>query len=237
MAPRRSTGRLVALEGMSGIGKSRAARELAAGGHGIFVVPEAFDRMADPPALVVPDRAALWAVERGLFREELRRCRRAVDRRSRGHLVLVDTGFLGPLTYSIGMATWDPRRDIVAPMRALYEQAALASHLELPDLTILLEVSDSTRRRRTAADPIGHPSALRRRHARIGAIEHRLWSGTIARSLGRRFAVVSGAGSPSAVAGRIRDVMLDREALPPWPPGDSARALVEMLGGPTFGKR
>src|SRR5579863_7292459 len=95
--------RIVALEGTSGVGKSRVARALALPGSGTVLLPEAYDRLDPAPSLAVPDRRALWGVEARLLRAEVGRYREALRWRGQGRVVIADTGFLGPLTYSVGM--------------------------------------------------------------------------------------------------------------------------------------
>jgi hypothetical protein len=229
--------RIVALEGMSGIGKSRVARALVSAGTSVALLPEAVDRIPSPPSLAVPDRRRLWAVERRLFHEEQHRYRRALELRGRGHLVVADTGFLGPLTYSVGLARIDRHRDVVAPLRAEYERATIDGRIGLADLTILLDASPATRRRRVARDPVGHPPELRRRHATVGRFEHRLWTGPLGAALGPRFRRISAAGPVATVAERVRAAWEDRRSPRAWTAAASGRELLEMLQGSSFGKR
>jgi AAA domain len=235
VAPARPLPRIVALEGMSGIGKSRLAHALA--GDGRTVLTEAYDRLRPPPSLAVPDARALLDVETRLFREEERRYRQALGLRAAGATVIADTGFLGPLTYSVGMAAIDPGRDVIAPMRAAYAGSAARGRIGVPDLTVLLTVSEATRRRRLAGDPVRHPVAWRRRHAAIGRIERSIWEGPLARRLGRRVVPVSAAGPPGAVAERVRRLLLQTSARPALTRRDAARELGECLPGAAFGKR
>ncbi|HTT25644.1 MAG TPA: hypothetical protein VMH90_01600 [Thermoplasmata archaeon] len=237
IAPGRLPARLIALEGESGVGKSRLADRWASREPGVLVLPEAFDRFRPRPSLAVPDRRSLRRVELRLFREELRRYRDGVRARDRGCLVLADTGFLGPLTYSAGLARIDPRRDIVAELLAEYRYAADRGVLGIPDLTIVLEAPRATIRRRLGGDPHGHPPRFRGRHARIGRMERRLWTGPLAGAGGSRVVRMSAAGPPAAVAARL-DALVRTTRLPPaLAPAVAARRLAATLDRIEFGKR
>jgi hypothetical protein len=223
--------RVIALEGPSGIGKTLIAARLAADLPGIVRLPEAYERLRNPPSLAVPDRARLWRVEHRLLREEQRRYREAVQRRSAGVVVLADTGFLGPLTYCIGLARLDPGRNVVAPLWTEYEHAVAAGRLGMPDLTILLEAPGPTVRDRAAADPTHHPPAWADRHARIGRFERALWTGPIGQRLGGRLRRISATGPPDRVALRLQHLLGDGRLPPALPPEAAVRRLGAVLRG------
>jgi|HubBroStandDraft_3_1064219.scaffolds.fasta_scaffold76420_4 thymidylate kinase len=225
MATARPAPRIVALEGTSGVGKSRIARALTSGSPGMVLLKEAYERIRPTPSLAVPDAPSLLRVEQRLVREEQRRFREAVEARRRGSTVVADTGFLGPLTYSVGLAAIDPGRDVVAPIRTLYLDAAAGRRIGLPDLTLLLDASASTVRRRLAGDATRHPVAWRARHAAVGRIEARLWTGPLARRLGPRFQRISAAGTPERVAARIRRILMELPGPPALSEQDAARRL------------
>jgi hypothetical protein len=236
VAPARPFPPLIALEGASGIGKSRVARLLTAPGSGWAFLPEAYDRLRPPPALAVPTAEALLRVERRLFQEELTRYRHAGVLRRRGWTVVADTGFLGPLTYSLGLGELDPERDVVGPVRRWYESAARAGRVGFPDLTIRLTASGSTIRRRLAGDPTHHPPEWQRRHARVGDLERTLWEGPLRGRLGARLLEISGAGPPEAVAARIHRHLRRGTAPPPWSSREAARQLRAALPSLAIGK-
>ena len=236
MASRRSPPRLIAIEGPTGVGKSRLALALSERIPGAIRLPEAYDRLSRPPSLEVPDREELLFVERRLFREELRRYRDARRARSEGRTVIADTGFLGPLTYSIGLARLDPARDVAAPMAAAMRRAAVLHTLGMPDLTLHLGAPASALRGRILGDPTGHPEPLATRHLRVGRTEAQLWNGPIARVLGARYRPVSARGPEDQVELRALE-RIDRSTVqPPLRPAEASElleAVVDALGVPS----
>lgn len=227
--------RIIALEGPSGAGKSRAARELADRLPGALLLPEAFQRLSPRPSLAVPTRATLLAVERRLFREELRRWREAQEARARGRPVVADTGFLGPLTYALGLAELDPSRNVVAALRAAAGRAVRNRALGLPDLTVYLSSAEATRARRVASDPAGHPALLHPRHTAVGRREARLWLQRWGPRLGPRFRRVASGGPTGAYVGRIERWLAAPDGPGPLAPrgaGAQLRELLEALPSP-----
>ncbi len=227
-------GAVVAVEGPSGAGKSRAvagaARRLDA-----VVLAEAYDRLRPPPPLVWRGPAELLRLERRLLREEARRYREARALAAGGRLVLADTGFLGPLTYVLGLATL--RRAPPAVLDALRrDAAALAAdgRWGTPDAVVYLQTPERERTRRAAGDPRGHPAALRARHRAVGRVERRFYRTRLAPRYGRRWRVVSGRGPPAAVATRVaraaRRVAAAAARRRPPAPGPLLRALGPRAG-------
>ena len=196
-------GRVVALEGPSAAGKTATAQRWAARGHGVAIA-EAYARLRPRPSLALGSPAHLRALELALLREDARRLRAARRRAAAGSTVLLDTGALGPLTYTAGLVRLgaaDPR----LLDRLLREAAALRGRggWSLPDAVVFLETPVAGRRRRAALDPAHHPAPLRSRHARVGAWEARFYRSTLAPLLGRRFLRVAGRGPPDEVAERV----------------------------------
>jgi thymidylate kinase len=197
------SGRLVALEGPSGAGKSRAVGEVANRGD-VTGLPEAYDRIRPRPALSWSSDEELLRLELRLLREDARRYREARALVRRGKIVLADTGFLGPLTYTAGLV----RRGLAGPrvLRALVETAgrwADAGRWGLPDAILYLRTSPSDRRRRALADARGHPPSEQARHQQIAAEESRFYRTVVRPLYGPRFRVVSGEGPPDLVAARV----------------------------------
>ncbi len=163
-------GRILALEGASGAGKSTVTRA-AARAYGWVRLAEAFDRL-DRPDLDFRTESELRWIERTLLREDARRFAEARRLRERGRIVVADTGFLGPLTYTAGLVALG-----IAPREVFDEIEALACRLGrdsaygLPDVVVYLDVPETTRRRRAGKDARRHPSELDRRHATVARFE------------------------------------------------------------------
>jgi predicted kinase len=222
MGPRTAPPIIVALEGISGVGKTEAARTLADSIPNAVLLREAHARIRPPLNLSVPDRPSLQRVEGRLVREELERWREARSALAAGRSVVADTGFLGPLTYSVGLAAVDPRRDLAERLRKAYSATVRNRTLGAVDLTVWLELPASARRARAGRDPAGHPPHLLDRHDRIGRLEERIWKRTFAPVLGARFRAVSARGPSGVVARRIL-------ALTHRPPPLAPRERTELL--------
>ncbi len=177
---RRPVGRVVAIEGPSGVGKSELARTLAPL-LGARWLPEAFERLRPRPSLRVAGIAALLALERRLLAEETRRFRSADRLRRRGGTIVLDTGLLGPYTYARGLAHLDPARDVTGPIAVEVVRRWRTGALGLPDVTIYLDAPAATVVRRAREDPTGHPADLWHRHFAVARLERRFW-----RALARR---------------------------------------------------
>jgi thymidylate kinase len=196
-------GRLVAVEGPSASGKSRAVRG-ASRRLGATVLPEAYDRIRPALALTWTSAAGLRRLERRLLRDDGRRYREGRERSTGGATVLADTGFLGPLTYTAGLV-----RLGLAPRPVLVDllQRARASEAEgqwgLPDAIVYLRTPLAERRRRAEGDPQRHPAHLRRRHEAVATEESRFYRTVVAPEYRDRFVFVSGRGSPDDVVARL----------------------------------
>jgi hypothetical protein len=195
---------VIAVEGPSAAGKTRAVRDVAPG-LGAAPLAEAYERLRPRPPLGWRTPGELLRTERRLLQEEARRYREARELSQVGGLVVADTGFLGPLTYASSVAAMG----LVSASRVvgLVEEArglARAGRWGLPDALVYLRTSPAVRRRRAARDPRGHPASLQRRHQEVGEVEFRFYRSTLARSFGPRFRFVSGDGPPELVAGRVR---------------------------------
>jgi len=172
-------GRIVALEGRSGVGKSRLLRFLLDRHPEWVGIPEAYERLRPRPSLDVPDRVELGTVERRLLREERRRYREAIRRRAEGRTVILDTGPFGPLTYAVGLARLDPARDVVGALEGAYRRAARDRTLGVADLTLRLSAPDRTVRARVRRDRARCPArgGGRRAHRRLGEVDPRVLRG------------------------------------------------------------
>ncbi len=233
-------GRIVALEGPSGVGKTALARSLAEAPATAARFEEAYARLAPALSLEVPTAAELWRVERRLFSEERERYRSARRTRRSDRLAIVDTGFLGPLTYSVGLAALDPRRDVVNRILGNYRRATRAGSLGAPDLTLYLDAPPAVVARRLARDPVRVPGAIPDRHRRVAGLERRLWLGPIATTWGSRLVVIDARGPAHRVAERARAAIARAARLPRWSDREGAtalRAAVEAIAGARPGRR
>jgi thymidylate kinase len=207
-------GRIVVVEGPSGAGKSTLVRAVVKS-FGWTALPEAFDRLSPRPDLTVPTEAALLRTEQALAREELRRSKEAHRLRSAGHLVIADTGFAGPLTYTAGLIHegWAAPA-VFAKVRRFATPSDTAGPWTWPDLLVYLDVPAATARDRAVRDPERHPPELVGRHAAVAGFERAFY-----RDLGQRFPAagirfVRPTESPASVAERVRQLAAEG-AVPP----------------------
>ncbi|MGI0052887.1 MAG: hypothetical protein ACREC5_06695 [Thermoplasmata archaeon] len=132
--------------------------------------------MRPRPSLCFEGPGELLRLEATLLREEFRRYALALRLARSGREVLLDTGFLGPLTYSSGLARLDHRLARVPGeigrrmLRALGKGA-----LGLADLTVYLDVPPPRARLRARRAARTHPAGLRARHADVGRSEREFW--------------------------------------------------------------
>jgi thymidylate kinase len=224
-----SGGRIVALEGISGVGKSRLAGRLADALPGSVLVREAYDRIWPHPSLAVPDAPELLRIERTLLREEMRRYRESLRARRDHRWVFADTGFLGPLTYSMGLGELDRGGAVARSIRRAMVRAAEHGTLGAPDLTFRLEAPLSTLRRRATADPTHHPEIWRERHLLVGEREQRLWSGPIGSVFGPRCVPLRAGGEGELVVGRIVRILARPDLPGPLSRREGGRLLAAAL--------
>jgi hypothetical protein len=200
--PRR--GRIIALEGPSGAGKTTVVRA-AARAFGWVPLREAFDRIEPAPSLGFRTSEELLSLEKTLLAEEGRRYREAVRRRRVGRTVVADTGFLGPLTYTAGLvALGDTTPRVFEGLRSLVGGPEHSDRIGLPDRIVYLDVPKRVRDRRTTRDPRGHPEEFRARHEAVARVERRFYRDLARGLLSGRIQFVSGTGSPGTVAARVR---------------------------------
>jgi thymidylate kinase len=200
--PRR--GQIVAIEGPSGAGKSTVART-AARAFGWVPLDEATHRLDPPPSLRFRSDEALLSLERTLLAEEGRRYREAVGQRRLGRTVLVDTGFLGPLTYTAALVVLgDASPRVFARLRSLVVGPERLYRIGLPDRIVYLDVPARVRRRHRNQDRHGHPREFEARHEVVARVERRFYRDLARGPLARRVRFVSGVGSPRIVAARVR---------------------------------
>lgn len=227
---RRVSGRLVALEGVSGVGKSTLARVLAER-HGWEVVGEAYRRLHPRPSLRFDGPAQLERLERRLLAEEKRRVRFGDRLRINGSNVLLDTAPFGPATYTSGLARLDPRyKAVAARMLAAVRHEIRSGRLGIPERIVYLSASAPTVAKRAGLAVATHPSRLLQRHIAVGRWERRFYRTLASLSPGGVVAIRS-SGTATEVADRV-DRRL-RSRAPPLRRVDVLRAL--FLVGPGAG--
>jgi thymidylate kinase len=194
---------VVAIGGPSGAGKSTLTAALAER-FGWSPLDEAYYRLRPRPSLRIGSRRALVTLERQLLAEEARRYQEAQRLAREGRLVVADTGFLDPVTYTaalyaLGIADRASFRDVVVRARALARRGELGA----PDLTVHLVVPAPVRRTRVLADPKGHPRAFRARHEAVGQLDDRLLLPWIARRFPGRVRLLPAVSSVETLARRV----------------------------------
>ena len=214
---------IVAIEGLSGAGKSRLLEELH--DHtGWPVLEEAWRRLRPRPSLEFRSAEELLALELRLLRGEARRYRSALGYARRGAPVLCDTGFLGPVTYSAGLA-----RLGLAPIgvaRTLAEEASGLAHRGrwgLADLHLYLDTPTALARRRAARSATAHPAAWRERHLAVGRWERSLWLSVLPARLGGGVTVLDGRRPTRRLVGEVFAAIVDP------PPAVRAASAVRAL--------
>ena len=201
-----SDGRIIAIEGPSGAGKTTLVRK-AAQRLGWVPLLEAFDRLDPPPNLVFRDDRELLRTERALLQEEQRRYREALRLRRNGRIVIADTGFLGPLTYTAGLAVLGKTSpSMVSTLLKIAAPKRRADPWGVPDLIVYLDVPARTRRRRAAKDPRRHPIELDRRHEEVGRVEREFYRDLADRSVSPMIRFLRAERAPAALAARLRDL-------------------------------
>jgi hypothetical protein len=197
----------IALEGPSGVGKTTLLRGLVReSGRGGLA--EAYDSVGHPPSLEYRSPEELRGIELELVRLDLARFAEATRLRRSGELLYLDTGFLGPLTYSLGIAKtmgirWDVSSDVIGIVSERLSRGAWG----IPDLTLYLDADPVVVASRASGSPETHPPRLAARHAVVGAWERRCWKETISAAAPDRVAVVPADGSIPAVVRRILETV------------------------------
>lgn len=197
-------GRLVAVEGASAAGKTTLVRS-AARALGWEPLPEAYDRLDPAPSLEFASQRELLRIEATLLAEEARRYRWARRCCAGGRTVLADTGFLGPVTYTVGLVALGrvptaAGRSVVGNARSLLRRNSLG----IPDLTVYLGTTAAERRRRAEADRLHHPASLDSRHEAVARVERRFFETALPRALPNRFRTMEARASARALVPRLR---------------------------------
>jgi len=200
-------GRLVALEGGSASGKTTLVR-VAAQRYGWRPLSEAVDRLDPSPSIEFASSRELWQLEETLLAEESRRYREARRLCEQGETVLADTGFLGPVTYTLGLVTNGRSpvavgRTLIRSARSLVRKDALG----VPDLTVYLHTTARERASRARRDAGGHPGGLRARHEAVGRFERTLFEEALPRVLPDRFCRLRARAAPVSLARQLEAIL------------------------------
>jgi len=223
-------GRLVALEGGSASGKSTLVR-VAARRYGWRPLSEAVDRLDPSPSIEFDSSLELLRLEETLLAEETHRYREARRLCEQGETVLADTGFLGPVTYTLGLVTigGSPAsvgRTLVRSARSLVRRGALG----VPDLTVYLHTTARERAARARRDAERHPRRLRARHEAVGRFERMLFEEVLPQVLPGRFFQLRARSAPVSLA-RHLEAVLSRAGTARRPSRAEALAVVSTLEG------
>jgi thymidylate kinase len=231
---RRGRGQVLALEGISGSGKSTVAPRLARALDAEFL-PEAYDRLRPRPSLAFRTERGLLRLEQRLLEEDAARYREADQVAGGGGSVVVDTGFFGPLTYAralahLGLASGDTAGTLLRSARSLSEQYRWGA----PDRILWLDTTPSTRRAHVRSDPAGHPADLTERHERVGQEERRIYLEVLRATLGARLTVLDANGPVDRVVRRAEAAVAagPHGFAPEGLPERVVRALEVDLGQP-----
>jgi hypothetical protein len=222
---------LVAIEGRSAAGKTTLVRA-AASKLGWEPLAEAFDRLDPAPSLEFGSPRELLRLEGTLLSEEARRFREARNLCAQGRTVLADTGFLGPLTYTLGIVTLGRAPESVArtierSTWSLVRRGALG----IPDLTVYLETTARERAGHARADAERHPAALAGRHEAVGAVEQRYFEELFPMALPDRFRSLRARSGPPGPAPTLRALVTEADPAPAS--RTEALALLSLLRLPT----
>lgn len=211
LGPSVPDGQVIAVEGPSAAGKSSVVRRLAVS-RSMVALEEVYARWHPRPSLELSTPAELGRLERRLLDAEASRWRKARRLAARGRLVLLDTGPLGPLSYTYGLVRDHPALGPV--LRTLLRRArelARIGSLGIPNLTIYLDVPAAVMWRRARRTPVERPPALFARHQRVGRWERWLLLGPWKEGLRLRSLPVPRGASPARIARRVLDLV---DALP-----------------------
>jgi thymidylate kinase len=207
-------GLAIAVEGPSGVGKSTVTRLLGRSRNSVRL-EEAWDRLSPQPSLELGSRRELLALERKLLEVEAERYAQARRAADEGHTVWMDTGTMGPLTYSAGLA-WltGGALDLRRPLLAWARRALGEGRWGLPDLIVHLELAPSEILARGLRSG-RHPPTLLARHLLVARFESELYRNRIARCLPHRVLPMRARGSPEELARSVERKVRARPRPPP----------------------
>ncbi|MCI4349337.1 MAG: AAA family ATPase [Thermoplasmata archaeon] len=217
----------IAVEGPSGVGKTTVSRALARRLRARWI-REAYDRVTPRLSLDVASPEALLRLERRFLREETRRYTEAARKGPHQKIVVLDTGFLGPATYTAGLAVRSDK--LRAPARRIVDSANVlvrTGRLGLPELTIYLEVGRPELRRRNQKALRSHPARWQLRHLQVARFERRFWGEAVRRRYPGGVWFVRATGRPSSIVDGLEQRISRWKPVRP-PPG-LARSSLRFL--------
>ena len=199
------------------------------------VVPEAFDQLRPRPSLFVEQPGRLEELELRLLRQESRRYMRA--ELSEAETVVLDTGFLGPLTYAAGLKHLGGYPDVLPRLIRETRSMLVSGRWGFADLTVYLDVSPRLQRLRAQRAKESHPESYAERHRRVGRWERRFWTTQVAPRLGRRFLRLDGRRSLPSLANAVARFRRARDRQAPTEPGEVDSLLQLLAPGDTPRRR
>ena len=165
---------MLAIEGVSHVGKSTLARGLAKE-WGSPAITEAYDRLGADRTLAFRSDLELRQIELELAQEDLQRMRDATTTSNEGPGVILDTDFLGPLSYTRGLVQLGMARpETFDWLLRRYEQELARQRWRPADYYLYLDAPPALLRRRAVVGGSGRagsghraPPARRRRRTAV----------------------------------------------------------------------
>jgi thymidylate kinase len=221
--PRRVRAEVIAIEGLSGSGKTTVVRALSRL-PGIKTVSEAYDRFPRRPSLYFDTPDELLRLELRLLAEDTRRYTESRRAERSVTQVVTDTDFLGTLTYVRGLATEiDARWNVLAPLLQRARTELERGSWGLADRYLYLTLPPDQALARATGAPTTHPEPLRDRHHRVGLSEREFYLRRLPVLLPDRVESVAATGTAEAIVSEIRRRLL--RTAPPTTAQEAGRVL------------
>jgi thymidylate kinase len=223
---------LLAFEGPSGVGKTTLSR-LLSDQLNWPLIPEAYGRLRPPKTLTFRTASELWRIEARLIEEDCRRYAEARRLRRTDSGVILDTDFLGPLTYSWGIAArMDAKFDIVEKVRRRLIEAQARREWGLADLYVYLDAPAALVAKRAASSPADHPTGLQERHEKVGQAERILFQDRLSRLLPGRVITLRARDRPERLLERLVARLQRRGSVGVISPAQSRKVLATLGRSP-----
>jgi hypothetical protein len=219
---------MLAIEGVSHVGKSTLARGLAQE-WGSPAIAEAYDRLGADRTLDFRSDLELRPIELELAREDLERLRDATTTSYEGPGVILDTDFLGPLSYTRGLVHLGMARpETFRWLLRRYEQDLARQRWRPADYYLYLDATPALLRRRAAVGGRAGLDPVIERHLLVGAQERQFFLGPLQRILGPRLIRLPAVGRIELVKERaVRRLSFPWIPLPD--PQATARRILDAL--------
>ncbi|MGC2034124.1 MAG: AAA family ATPase [Thermoplasmata archaeon] len=219
---------MLAIEGVSHVGKSTLARGLAKE-WGSPAITEAYDRLGADRTLAFRSDLELRQIELELAQEDLQRMRDATTTSNEGPGVILDTDFLGPLSYTRGLVQLGMARpETFDWLLRRYEQELARQRWRPADYYLYLDAPPALLRRRAVVAGRAGLDPVIERHLLVGAEERQFFLGPLQRILGPRLIRLSTVGRIELVRQRA----LKRLSFPWVPlrdPQSAGRHILDVL--------